>query len=62
VNKQRVTPTQISYAVLWRDRNASVLLYFTSGSRERPEVTLDTALDLAAQQQMLLAAGLESNE
>jgi hypothetical protein len=54
--------SKIAYAVLWRDRNAWVLLYLTSGAPPRPEVTLGTTLDLASQQARLLEDGLASYE
>jgi hypothetical protein len=52
----------VGYGVLWRDRNAWVLLYLTSGSPPRPEVSLATTLNLASQQASLLAVGLANYE
>lgn len=56
---QRVTSGQVVYEVAWRDRNVNVYMYLGSGTPPAPDVSLQTLIGLAVQQEGPIGANLE---
>jgi Trypsin-like peptidase domain/zinc-ribbon domain len=55
---QRIVSDQVSYLVVWRDRNGVGLIYLGSGITAAPDISLATTLGVAASQENPLAANL----
>ena len=55
---QRITSSQVTYEVAWRDRNALVYMYLGSAIPPAPDVSLQTLIGLASQQEDPIGANL----
>jgi len=55
---QSVTPNQVVYEIVWRDRNVEVTVYLASGIPPAPDITLQDALYAATQAEAPIGATL----
>lgn len=55
---QRIGSNQVAYEVAWRDRNVIAYMYLGSGIPPSPDVSLQTLIGLAAEQEGPIAANL----
>jgi len=55
---QKIGSGQVAYEVAWRDRNVIVYMYLGSGMPPAPDISLQTLIGLAAEQEGPIAANL----